>query len=153
MNVDLARAVRDHCESSGCDTLLIDAVSGGDGSALVASARRMTMVRMPLNEPGLPLLLAMVERHRPSRELHLVCPGDCDCLLLGTSVITLHALQEEHEIRGALAAVGASLAGRTSVVIGGANVGRGERGHAFLQALADLLRVEVSALVRLLPSH
>jgi hypothetical protein len=138
--------------SDGCAVLLIDAVSGRHGRGVHHAYPGTTTVALSLDAPGLSQLLALVERHPPAHELHLLCSGTSDRIVLGTTPITLHALRQDRQMRAAFIALGRQLRDGTTLVLGGANVGCGEAGQAFLQALADLLQVEVSALVRVAPS-
>lgn len=135
-----------------CHSLMIDALAGGRSAPLHHTEARMVVVKLSLDAPGLPQLLDLVERYQPSREIHLVCPGQDDRIMLGTTAITLRDLRQDRRVRTAFIELGRLLATEVDLVLGGANVGRGQAGQEFLQTLADLLQVEVSALVRISPS-
>lgn len=139
-------------DSGGCATLLIDAFSGRHGRNIRCTGPGTIAVSLSLDAPGLPQLIDLVERHRPSQELHLLCRGAGDRIVLGNSLITLEALRQDRQTRAAIMALGHRLGGGATLVLGGANVGCGEPGQAFLQTLADLMQTEVSALLRIAPS-
>lgn len=138
--------------SGGCAILLVDAFSGRHGRETRCTGPGTLAVSLSLDVPGLPQLIDLVERYRPSRELHLLCRGAGDRIMLGTSLITLQALRQDRQTRAAIIALGHRLDVGATLVLGGANVGCGEAGQAFLQTLADLLQGEVSALLRVAPS-
>jgi hypothetical protein len=152
MQVGLSSVTVAPPSSGGCAILLVDAVSGDCGRGIARAGAGTLTVRLSLDAPGLPQLLALVERHPPAHELHLLCPGAGDRIMLGTTPITLQSLRQDRQTRAAFIALGRHLGDGTTLVLGGANVGCGDAGQAFLQALADLLEVEVSALVRVAPS-
>lgn len=130
--------------------VLVDAISGEPDPAEEHAPPGAITFRLRLDKPGLPELLLLTERHRPTRELHILCPGRIDRIALGTTVVTLRSLREDREMRAAFITLGQLLADAT-LVLGGANVGQGHDGQAFLQTLADLVQTEVSALVRVPP--
>ena len=133
------------------EIVLVDAISGEPDPIAQHAPPRAITVRLRLDKPGLPQLLLVAERYRPAREFHILCPGQIDRIALGTTVVTLRALREDHEMRAAFVTFGQLLGVDASLVLGGANIGQGHDGQAFLQALADLLQTEVSALVRVAP--
>jgi hypothetical protein len=150
MRMNLVGGTREVVKPREKRTLLVDAVSGVR-PALQDIAPQTIMARLCLDAPGLPQLLRLTERYCPLQELHLVCPGYCDWIVLGTTTVSLSALRRDPEARAALAAIGHRLGAEASLTLGGANVGQGKTGQAFLQTLADLLQVEVSALLRIAP--
>ena len=134
-----------------CEVVLVDAISGEPDPPTQHAPPDAITIRLRLDKPGLPQLLLVAERYRPARELHILCPGQIDRIVLGTTVVTLHALREDRDIRAAFITLGRLLGADVALVLGGANVGQGYDGQAFLQALADLVQSEVSALVRVPP--
>lgn len=133
------------------EAILVDAISGESPPVAQPASPGTITIRLRLDRPGLPQLLRVAERYRPARELHILCPGEIDRIVLGTTVVTRRALREDCETRSAFSALGQLLGDDAALVLGGANVGWGEAGQAFLQALADLVQSEVSALVRIAP--
>jgi len=85
-------------------------------------------------------------------EVHIVCRGGPGRLELGAAPLSLETLARDARARRNLRAIGRRLGSGGALVLGGADVGRGDVGLVFLQALADLMRVEVSALVRCRPT-
>lgn len=153
MQVGFSREAVTQPDSAGCAILLVDAFSGRHGRDIHYTGPGTMAVSLSLDAPALPQLIALVERHPPSQELHLLCRGAGDRIELGTSLITLQALHQDRQIRAGIVALGHRLGDGATLVLGGANVGCGEAGQAFLQTLADLLQAEVSALVRVAPSN
>jgi Domain of unknown function (DUF4347) len=133
------------------ETVLVDAVSGEPDLVAPRALQRTITIRLRLDQPGLPQLLRVGERYRSARELHLLCPGHIDSIVLGSTMVTLGALREDREMRAAFMTFGRLLGVDASFVLGGANVGQGLDGQAFLQTLADLVQREVCALVRIPP--
>ncbi len=131
--------------------VLVDAISGEPDPVEEHAPPGAITFRLRLDKPGLPELLLLTERYRPTRELHILCPGQIDRIALGTTVVTLRSLREDREMRAAFITLGQLLGADATLVLGGANVGQGHDGQAFLQTLADLVQTEVSALVRVPP--
>lgn len=151
MQVTLSKQPVQPVKSQSCRCLMIDAVTGGQTTTPLDAGAHTLTAKLSLDAPGLPQLLDLVERFQPSHEVHLVCPGQPARLRLGSTMITLRTLRLDHRIRAPFIVLGQMLGADAALVLGGANVGRGQDGQAFLQTLAELMQVEVSALVRMSP--
>ncbi|MCA9631113.1 MAG: DUF4347 domain-containing protein [Myxococcales bacterium] len=151
MQITLSRQPVERVNSRSCRCLMIDAVTGEHAASRHDTRTGTVTAGLLLDAPGLPQLLELVEHVRPSHEIHLVCPGQPGLIRLGTTVITLRMLRLDQRVRASFIALGHSLGTDAALVLGGANVGLGQDGQAFLEALADLVQAEVSALVRLSP--
>jgi hypothetical protein len=131
--------------------ILVDGINGAARAACPPAAAGIVVVRLPTGEPGLPHIVQAVRLHPHTRELHVVCPGDAGQLLLGTTLVTLELLRADRRTRVALAEIGRALGPEAVLMLGGANVGFGERGAQFIQLLADLTGMEIGTLVRAWP--
>lgn len=151
MQLTLSKQPVQRVKLQSCRCLMIDAVTGGQAATPLDARAHTVTAKLSLDAPGLPQVLELVERFQPSHEVHLVCPGQPARLRLGSTVITLRMLRQDQRVRATFIALGHSLGTDASLVLGGANVGVGQDGQAFLEALADLVHAEVSALVRVSP--
>ncbi len=134
--------------------LMIDAVNAPSGQPDGVNATLATddpVVR--LGNPADPLarILGLLHSLPSVRELHIVCQGQPGVLQLGPCALTLEGVTRDERTRQTIAAIGRSLGAGGGIVIGGANAGHGTTGALFLQAIAELSGVEVSALVRYRP--
>jgi hypothetical protein len=137
--------------STPVDMILVDGINGAAGAALPPATAGVVVVRLPAGEPGLPHIVQAVRLHPHARELHVVCPGDEGQLLLGTTLVSLELLRADRRTRVAFAEIGRALGPDAVLMLGGANVGFGERGAKFIQLLADLTGMEIGTLVRAWP--
>jgi Domain of unknown function (DUF4347) len=131
--------------------ILVDGINGAAGAARPPATAGVVVVRLPAGEPGLPHIVQAVRLHPYARELHVVCPGDEGQLLLGTTLVSLELLRADRRTRVAFAEIGRALGPDAVLMLGGANVGFGERGAKFIQLLADLTGMEIGTLVRAWP--
>jgi hypothetical protein len=133
--------------------ILVDGINGAAGPARPPVAAGVVVVRLPAGEPGLPHIVQAVRLHPRTRELHVVCPGDSGQLVLGTTLVSLELLRADQRTRVAFAEIGRALGPDAVFLLGGANVGFGERGAQFIQLLADLTGMEIGTLVRAWPER
>lgn len=91
---------------------------------------------------GLEQMASILEGYSGVSAIHLISHGSEGTLLLGDAVVTEATLATS---RTALAAIGQSLASDGDILLYGCNVGQGQTGEDFLQALSTLTGADVAA--------
>ena len=131
--------------------LIVDAIDPAEAAIAAPSGRQALCLNG--ETPALVAILLALDRNAGVRELHIICRGEPGTLDLGGPPLSTPNLATDAATRRTLRAIGRRLGPEGAVVLGGANVGWGERGATLLQTLADLTGVEISALVRCRPDQ
>lgn len=131
--------------------LIVDAIDPEATEPAVTPGADGFALRLGGGTDPLTAILRLLDRRDGVAEVHIVCRGGPGRLDLGATQLCLETLTRNARARRQLRSIGRRLGPSGALVFGGADVGQGDAGLAFLQALADLTGIEVAAMVRCRP--
>ncbi|MBF8271434.1 MAG: hypothetical protein HW380_539 [Magnetococcales bacterium] len=133
--------VLERLSASGGSLMIIDTSVEGWQQLLSAAGAGTEVVLLDQGRDGVAQITEILAGRSQLDSLYIVSHGRAGEILLGGSRLTLDTLEQQS---GLLSQWGSALAKDGDLLIYGCDVGAGERGKAFVQALSDLTGADVA---------